>query len=92
MNSYVEAAAKQLLPIVQQIVSQKGTITVADVWAHDKAANDVLYATDRGMLGAERGPAIVAAFKLAGLKPTGQRVANTNATARYRKVMVWAQA
>lgn len=89
MNSYVSGAVEKLLPIVNKIVTQKGSISVADMWANDSAA-DVLYQTD--MLRSERGPAIVAAFKLAGLKPTGQHVANNNGSARYRKVMVWARA
>jgi hypothetical protein len=91
MNQYVTSAATRLLPIIHQIMEKQAYLTVADVWANSKAA-DILYDTNTGMLSSERGPAIVAAFRLAGLRPTSDRVANTNGAARYRKVAVWQRA
>jgi hypothetical protein len=88
-NSYVTEAAQALQPIVRRIVAKNGAISANDIRQHEDF--DGIMA-DTGLVQTEISATILRAFRLAGLRTTGQRVANRTGSARYRKVSVWAAA
>lgn len=85
---YTARAAEVLLPVVKCIVARQGTISVNDlrqdaIWSNEHV--QYAYST-------ERGAAVVLAFRMAGLAPTGQKVTNRAPEAKYRKTLVWGPA
>lgn len=90
-NSYVQDAARAIAEeIVPSVLrTNGGTISANDVRNHDLYGSifgDSLLSTT------EQSSAIVLAFRIAGLTQTGLKTANRAASARYRKVSVWAPA
>jgi len=88
-NSYVTEAAQALQPVIRQLLKAQGSITVGDIRLSSQFASIYLCSN---LVESEVPAAILRAFRLAGLRNTGLRVANRAPTARYRKVSVWAAA
>jgi hypothetical protein len=88
-NEYVTEAAEALQPLVRGLIQAFGAISANDLRQH---ADFNQIVSDVGLVSEEIPATILRAFRIAGLRTTGQRVANRTPTARYRKVSVWAAA
>lgn len=87
--SYVKNVATRILPFVRSHIVANGSISANDV------RNSTVFAVaarEELLTETETPSAIVLAFRLAGLKPSGRKTANTVGSARYRKVAVWVPA